>query len=325
MPVISDLFEWVVTSSLHASILLITILLIQAIFTKWLTPTWRYALWLPLILTFFLPKWDLLPSHYGVSIDSKSAIIQNATQHAFLTQADQADSGLDTRGGAISKPVNGNESASVESYLPLVWFSVSLLFSISVLGSFFLLRRQINLSSRPVSHNLLVRIETLSKSVGLRNPPKVIISPSVKGPAVCGLWRPVLVLSDWFEDVLTEEEQNMILGHELMHISRWDLPINALFYFIVILNWFNPLLWVANYKIGIDREAACDEQVISSSKWNSVEYGKVLINMNSKQNFSGLALGFVGILNNSHSLRYRIQQIASQRQLNSSFNSTLVA
>ena len=99
MPVINDLFEWVVTSSLHASILIITILLIQAIFKKWLTPSWRYALWLPLILTFFLPKWDLLPSHYGVSIDSNPAIIQNATQHAFLTQADQADSGLDTREG----------------------------------------------------------------------------------------------------------------------------------------------------------------------------------------------------------------------------------
>ncbi|EDM26991.1 beta-lactamase regulatory protein 1 [Lentisphaera araneosa HTCC2155] len=181
------------------------------------------------------------------------------------------------------------------------------------------MRRQIQLSSRPVSRKLLLRIETLSKNIGLRNPPKVIISPSVNGPAVCGLWRPALMLSEWFEDELTEEEQNMILGHELMHIRRWDLPINALFYFIVILNWFNPLLWIAFYKIGIDREAACDEQLIGSSQWSSVEYGKVLLNMNSKQSFSGLALGFVGILNNSHSLRYRIRQIASQQQLNSSF------
>ena len=50
-------------------------------------------------------------------------------------------------------------------------------------------------------------------------------------------------------------ELQFVLRHELTHIKRGDLPLNALLCVLLSLHWFNPLLWFAFFKARLDRES----------------------------------------------------------------------
>ena len=49
--------------------------------------------------------------------------------------------------------------------------------------------------------------------------------------------------------------------HEKEHIRRGDHIWKLLAHFILILNWYNPLIWIAYKKFSDDMEMACDERV----------------------------------------------------------------
>lgn len=80
---------------------------------------------------------------------------------------------------------------------------------------------------------------------------------------------------------------------------------------LIALHWFNPLLWLAFFKARLDREAACDAQVLQhDSTDRRREYGHALLKLETA--FCPRGLGFVGIFQRGIALRSRIQSIATQ-------------
>lgn len=61
---------------------------------------------------------------------------------------------------------------------------------------------------------------------------------------------------------LDEESEKMIILHERMHIRRGDYWIKLIASVLCIINWYNPLVWVAFYFFTRDQEASCDELVL---------------------------------------------------------------
>lgn len=61
---------------------------------------------------------------------------------------------------------------------------------------------------------------------------------------------------------LKEGEKRYILLHEQMHIKRFDHVGKIVFFFVLCLHWFNPLVWIAFFFSGKDMEMSCDEAVI---------------------------------------------------------------
>jgi beta-lactamase regulating signal transducer with metallopeptidase domain/Tol biopolymer transport system component len=53
---IGKVFDWTLEASWYASVLIILIFLVQFLFGKWLTPNWRYILWMLLIMRLLLPS-----------------------------------------------------------------------------------------------------------------------------------------------------------------------------------------------------------------------------------------------------------------------------
>jgi hypothetical protein len=82
-------------------------------------------------------------------------------------------------------------------------------------------------------------------------------------PVVWGLLRVRLRLPaeavEW-----SVEQQRSVLLHELAHIRRHDLVILTMTQFACALNWFNPLMWFAAWRLHIERERACDDLVLSA-------------------------------------------------------------
>ncbi|MBB3128905.1 beta-lactamase regulating signal transducer with metallopeptidase domain [Paenibacillus rhizosphaerae] len=55
-PLLNDLFDWMIHTTLLAGMMVVLILLMKRVFGSWLKPGWHYALWLLLILRLMIPS-----------------------------------------------------------------------------------------------------------------------------------------------------------------------------------------------------------------------------------------------------------------------------
>jgi beta-lactamase regulating signal transducer with metallopeptidase domain len=83
-------------------------------------------------------------------------------------------------------------------------------------------------------------------------------------PGICGIVAPVLLLPQGIITSLTSSELDSVLEHELCHWWRRDNLTGALHMLVAALFWFHPLVWWLGWRLVIERERACDEEVIQS-------------------------------------------------------------
>lgn len=98
----------------------------------------------------------------------------------------------------------------------------------------------------------------------------------VTGPAVSGLLRPRIVLPRDIDRMLTREELEAVVLHELTHVRRRDNLIRLLYEVALCAVWFHPLLWLAGRRMALYRELSCDESVTANTN------GRVLISALAK-------------------------------------------
>ncbi|RFP19373.1 MULTISPECIES: M56 family metallopeptidase [unclassified Duganella] len=84
------------------------------------------------------------------------------------------------------------------------------------------------------------------------------------GPALVGLWRPIIVVPADFDRRYTSRERELIVAHERTHANRHDPLANAASAALRCLNWFNPLVHIAERLMRADQELACDAEVVRS-------------------------------------------------------------
>lgn len=81
----------------------------------------------------------------------------------------------------------------------------------------------------------------------------------IRSPFVFGVISPKIYLP--FR--LNQVEQQCILAHEEYHIKRGDYLIKNITWLLVLVYWFQPLVWVAYHFMCLDMEMSCDEKIIA--------------------------------------------------------------
>lgn len=122
-------------------------------------------------------------------------------------------------------------------------------------------------------------LQEASTQLGILRPVELWRSPFPSTPMTWGVKKPVILLPDASEG-WTAQKRRAVLTHELAHIRRKDTLTQMLGQLACALWWFNPLVWLASRQLRLEREKACDDQVLQSGARAS-EYARHLLDIAS--------------------------------------------
>jgi TonB family protein len=172
--------------------------------------------------------------------------------------------------------VGSLNSVTVEDeqmWFVVVWLMVSSVITLSGLISYGFSKRYFRLEK-----TLSSSIEQQHFSVILPKNLDLYQSRYVAGPMLLGLFSQRLVIPNNFQQLYNQEQQQLILEHEICHFDRNDIYWNLLAFGILALFWFHPLVWLAYFRYRRDQELSCDNIVLARKNMTSrINYSKALL------------------------------------------------
>ena len=95
----------------------------------------------------------------------------------------------------------------------------------------------------------------------IRRSVRLVRSEGVAMPMTWGWRRPVVLVpasaAGW-----SSARRIVVLRHELAHVKRADVVTQSLAQWTCAVYWFNPALWFGAYRLRVERERACDDEVL---------------------------------------------------------------
>jgi len=151
-------------------------------------------------------------------------------------------------------------------WLPLllgVWSLGALVWAARLAPGLVALRRIARSGERWRDPAALDALAEAARLAGVMRPVTLLRSSEVPVPATWGVRRPVIALpaaaATW-----TPERLRLVLVHELVHVRRQDVMVEALLWLAGALYWFHPAVWLAAARVRLERERACDEAVLAT-------------------------------------------------------------
>ncbi|QHV42460.1 M56 family metallopeptidase [Bacillus cereus] len=314
-------FDWLIETSLMASILVGFILCIKVLFRNKLTPRWQYMLWIVLMIRLLLP-WSPDSSYSIYSLLSYSSSVSEvipknmpATENIVNIESDrkvelESNSKMVTKTSEPEVKVSSEKQTTFSLYkLALyVWLAgVIILAAITFLTNrrlYSYIKKQPDITDEQVTtvFNRCKQSMKMKKAVSLR------LAGKIASPTVFSFFRPKVLLSKKHMKVLNEQQLQYVFYHELAHIKRNDVAVNWIMYSLILLNWFNPILWYAYFCMREDQELACDAYALTFiDKEEQIAYGHTIITL--LEHYSYQLPSLANLSGNKRTLKRRIIMI----------------
>ena len=315
---LDNLFQQIVLLSITASILAIAIIVVKNIFRKKLSGKIHYYIWFLLVLKLIIPlnlQSQLSPFNFindkSQKYDISSVVNKNLSNISSLN---------------TNTNNHKQSSASTDNYKPTITSSTRLGFNLKtaaliwIIGVLLILSYiilvniilWINIEKRPNCRRTDVEniLQESKFKLGINSKISIIYDEDVKSPAVYGIIRPKILISQRIIDGLSSQKLKFVFLHELAHIKRKDLILNVGIMLLQVIYWFNPLIVYSLYEFKQDCELACDATAINALNSNEIrDYGETIIDMLQMLSKSNLFIGTLGF-SNKYSKR-RIIMISS--------------
>ena len=295
----------------QSSLLIVALLAFDFLFRRKLRASIRYALWLVVLVKLCVPPTLALPTSPAWWLHKTSpSVAAKAEPHYTVTY----DNG----------PLPEIPQASLPAFVPpkpVMTFTAWLLVASTVVSSALLLwllvrwwqiTRQVRRAA--TSERLTALADEAQKFVGMKFKVQVKLTANSMSPAVCGLFRPAVLIPQALAENFSDEQLRAVLLHELIHLRRRDVWLNFFQALLQIFYWWHPLVWLANARIRQVREEAVDDAVMLVLRDEAESYAPTLLEVAKLALNRPLAsLGLVGILESRHALRQRIERLVDFR------------
>lgn len=108
----------------------------------------------------------------------------------------------------------------------------------------------------------------------------------VRSPFVFGIFKPKIYLPCGMD----EKQREFVILHEKNHIRRLDHITRLVSFAVLMLHWYNPLVWVGFNLMVRDMEMSCDEKVLRTlGEDEKKSYGLTLVAIGSNRRFAAAA------------------------------------
>jgi len=258
----------------QSSLLIAFVFTLDLLLARRIRASVRYALWLVVLVKLLLPPTLALPTGAAWWLFQAKSAPAPATQPYTVTYSDAPAEPfveppsmpmpvlpppkLDAPGWAML--ATDVISAGLLLWLGIRWWQVTRTVRRAVATDEFspMLAEASGLAGRRV----LVRLKIVEGTMS---------------PAVCGLFRPVILLPRALAERLSPSQLRVVLLHEIFHLCRGDVWVNCAQALLQIVYWWHPLLWVANARIRRVREEAVDDAVMLALREEADGYAPTLL------------------------------------------------
>lgn len=236
----NELFLKIINMSISASWLVLAVLILRFVLKK--APKWiNVLLWgivaIRLICPFFfestlslIPSAETIPLNIGMdttpTINSGISAINNAV-NPIISQSNTPMAGASVNLLQIT--------IGIYEY---IWIFGMIALALYTAISYWRLRRKVD--------------------TAVRYKDNIFQSENVSFPFVLGIIKPRIYLPFKMNGQYLEH----VVAHEQAHICRKDHWWKPLGFLLLMIHWFNPLMWLAYVLLCRDIELACDEKVI---------------------------------------------------------------
>ena len=238
MPVLSEVFYWIVNMSILAGFTGLIVAVLRKIHK---IPRFAvYLLWLLPLIRFWIPfgpvsRWSLL------------SLISRYTTRTVVIWNEPAATG-------VPEFSMSNSIQAADSYFPIVYKTLTLknLFEVSAMIWAIL-------AAAAILTSIFLYTVTKRELRDARHlQGNIWQSGKITSPAVYGIFRAKIIIPDF----VSEQDLPYILAHEKVHIRRRDNLWRVIAIITACLHWFNPLSWIFLKWFFTDMELACDSKAL---------------------------------------------------------------
>ncbi|MBN2134012.1 MAG: M48 family metalloprotease, partial [Sedimentisphaerales bacterium] len=331
---LGDTFSrYAVAAFLQSALLVVVLFGIDLLLRKRVRAVVRYCMWLLVLVKLILPPTLSLPTGIGywapARVPAALAVAERpAPAIGFEPVMPEATAGPQSSGvvgpveRAVVNPVKSDSAVApaAVSLTPITWQAALLLFwLVGMLAFVALLAQRIRFvrglvaASTPAEGQLLVLLEECRRHMRLRGQVELRTSDALPSPAVCGLWRPTILMPASLVAKLSPDGLRAALIHELAHIKRADLWVNAVQTVLQVVHFYNPFVWFANAMISRRCEEAVDETVLVTLGGQARDYSNTLINISETAFWKAdFGLRLIGVAESRRALKRRIKNMLTR-------------
>ncbi len=242
---------------------------------------WVGAIAVQLLLPVFAiwgPKWDVavpgaVASVSPVAIPERSGVRSSET--TVIPDAPQ----VTTQTPSVTAPPIVPKPAPITrgQVLLLIWALGAAVVLVRLAAGTAIVARLARRGNRVDDGNWLSLAQRVSTSLQIDRPLTLLRGAKLGVPVTWGIVYPVVLLPD-DSDTWPEERRKFVLVHEMAHVKRFDALTQLAGQLALALFWFDPLVWIANRRMQMEREHACDDYVLRHGT-NASTYAEELLAM----------------------------------------------
>ena len=273
-------------SVLWQSVLLVGLAALIAWCLRRSSPVVRYWLWqIVAIKLLLMPFWTLavpFPTWWERSLPEQSATFQpeeTFNDYSFRPVTRRPVELADIPDTSVARLPSFRDrfdEINWRTWLLISWFLIVFWQLVRLVVQRFRLEKLLR-QAVPASADIAELTAELAGQIGLRRAPIAVCVAGDCPLFVCGLWRPRLVLPGRLLASLNSAERRQVVLHELAHVKRRDLLWGWPVEIARIVYFFNPLVYLAAYRLRLERELACDQLAMARSGHPPADYARTLV------------------------------------------------
>lgn len=338
------IFNRLVNWSIEGSIVVLIILILRGLIKNRIKKSLTYYLWLALIIKILMPI--SLESNLSVfnvfnskNIEGKViSTVNNDTYKKDNINEFRENNELETiraESEFLISEIEDNEVQNVEgvknseikeenkveksldfsrikSLLGLTWLMCFTFLLVKTLGGYFNLKKKIKIEA--IEYKVPKDLNSIFEKLNIKR--KILIKETdlIQSPMLIGQIKPIILIPRKLKEVISKEDLEFIILHELSHYKRFDIVILWLFKLVTIINFYNPLILYAYKLMKKDCEEACDEYVLSHLQTKeNLNYGKTIIKVIENINSNNMEVMGTTMAINKDEIKNRIINIKANK------------